>query len=305
MRGEIADHGRHQRVRHGHRQGRHPLRDALRSAGVARRLLPGSGPRRARGEPPHACCCSSARIAAAEFLHGRSLSDAPTTWRRCSAVLPGRDDPPATLASLRESLPGVAASKMRVLLTMLKEQRIVTERRGAGFKRRDPLSAERVAALVRAYEVRAESDRAKLDAMAISRVRRRCAGGSRSSNRSAERGVGAVRPLRQLHRDGGACGWRGRHRQGAARPACGAGDAPSVAEQQPGAAGGPLRLRVRHAAVNQALRQLARDGGACGWRGRLKRHTTERCRWPRARRSHRRSTTRTPGAPDAEVNGFW
>ena len=58
------DHGRHQRVRHGHRQGRHPLRRALRSAGVARRLLPGGGPRRPRrGRRPRACSCSSAPIA--------------------------------------------------------------------------------------------------------------------------------------------------------------------------------------------------------------------------------------------------
>jgi len=81
------------------------------------------------------------------------------------AVLPGPGDPPATLASLHESVPGVAASKVRVLLTMLKEQRIVGERRGAGFRRRVALGPDRVMALIRAYERRAESDRAKLDAM--------------------------------------------------------------------------------------------------------------------------------------------
>ena len=83
------------------------------------------------------------------------------------AVLPGPGDPPATLASLQDSLPGVAASKLRVLLTMLKEGRVVSERRGAGFRRRVALSPDRAATLVRAYERRAESDRAKLDAMII------------------------------------------------------------------------------------------------------------------------------------------
>ena len=50
---------------------------------------------------------------------------------------------------------------------MLKERRIVSERRGAGFRRRVALPPERAAALIRAYEVRAESDRAKLDAMVV------------------------------------------------------------------------------------------------------------------------------------------
>jgi ATP-dependent DNA helicase RecQ len=90
------------------------------------------------------------------------------------AVLPGRDDPHAPLAALRESLPGVAASKLRVLLTILKERRVITERRGAGFRRRTALDPERVAAIVRAYELRAESDRAKLDAMIIYAQTARC-----------------------------------------------------------------------------------------------------------------------------------
>jgi len=99
------------------------------------------------------------------FMAGRypTASDLDTVL----AVLPGPGDTHATLASLRASLPGVAASKLRVLLTMLKEQRIVTERRGAGFRRRAALPPERAAVLVRAYERRAESDRAKLDAMII------------------------------------------------------------------------------------------------------------------------------------------
>jgi ATP-dependent DNA helicase RecQ len=83
------------------------------------------------------------------------------------AVLPGAGDPHQPLAALRESLPGVAASKLRVLLTMLKERRIVTERRGAGFRRRVDLAPDQAAALMGAYTARADSDRAKLDAMIV------------------------------------------------------------------------------------------------------------------------------------------
>ncbi|MEO5823027.1 MAG: ATP-dependent DNA helicase RecQ [Vicinamibacteraceae bacterium] len=82
-------------------------------------------------------------------------------------VLPGPGDPPATLLSLRESLPAVASSKLRVLLTMLKEQRVVTERQRAGFRRRIALPPDRAAALMRAYELRAAADRGKLDAMVV------------------------------------------------------------------------------------------------------------------------------------------
>ena len=82
-------------------------------------------------------------------------------------VLPGATEVPATLESLRASLPAVATSKLRVLLTMLKEQRIVSERRGAGYRRRVELTPDKAAALVRSYEFRAASDRGKLDAMVI------------------------------------------------------------------------------------------------------------------------------------------
>src|SRR4029079_7081577 len=87
------------------------------------------------------------------FMAGRypTASDLDTVL----AVLPGPGDTHATLASLRDSLPGVAASKLRVLLTLLKDQRIVTERRAAGFRRRAALPPERAAVLVRAYERRA------------------------------------------------------------------------------------------------------------------------------------------------------
>jgi ATP-dependent DNA helicase RecQ len=82
-------------------------------------------------------------------------------------VLPGPDDPPQTLAAVRDVLPGIAASKVRVLLTLLKEQRLVTERRADGFRRRGLIDPARAAALIQGYEARAEADRARLDAMVV------------------------------------------------------------------------------------------------------------------------------------------
>jgi len=82
-------------------------------------------------------------------------------------VLPGPEDPPVPLAALCEVLPGVAASKVRVLLTMLKEQRIATERRGVGFRRRAGADTARAAGIIEAYEARAQADRAKLEAMIV------------------------------------------------------------------------------------------------------------------------------------------
>ena len=49
----------HQRVRHGHRQARHPLRGARRHPARGRGLLPGDRPRRPRRASPAARCCSS------------------------------------------------------------------------------------------------------------------------------------------------------------------------------------------------------------------------------------------------------
>ena len=120
------------------------------------------------------------------------------------AVLPGRGDPPATLASLRESLPGVAASKLRVLLTMLKERRVVTERRGAGFRRRTRSAPERIAALVRAYEHAPRSDRAKLDAMMIYAQTALCRWKPLLESLGETVEWERVRPLRQLQGHGGA-----------------------------------------------------------------------------------------------------
>ena len=83
------------------------------------------------------------------------------------AVLPAPEDPEQPFAALCEVLPGVAATKLRVLLTMLKEQRVVTERRGFGFRRRASANPGRATGIIEAYERRAEADRTKLDTMIV------------------------------------------------------------------------------------------------------------------------------------------
>jgi ATP-dependent DNA helicase RecQ len=99
------------------------------------------------------------------FMAGRypSAEDLDALLR----VLPGPGEPAVPLTALRDALPGVAASKVRVLLTMLMEQRIVTERRGMGFRRRSAIDPPRVGGLIDAYQVRAEADRTRLDAMVV------------------------------------------------------------------------------------------------------------------------------------------
>jgi ATP-dependent DNA helicase RecQ len=99
------------------------------------------------------------------FMAGRY----PTTedFAALLAVLPAREDPPVTLASLKASLPGVAASKIRVMLSVLKEARLVVERRGAGFRQREDLTPDRLAAIAEAYTARSDADRRKLDAIIV------------------------------------------------------------------------------------------------------------------------------------------
>ena len=57
--GRGRDRRRDQRVRHGGRQGRHPLGDPLQSAGDPRGLLPGGRPRRARRPSRRFASCST------------------------------------------------------------------------------------------------------------------------------------------------------------------------------------------------------------------------------------------------------
>jgi ATP-dependent DNA helicase RecQ len=73
---------------------------------------------------------------------------------------------PLPLAGVRGTAPGVAGSKVRVALNLLKEAGIAHEGRGArfGLNRKDVPAAE-LQALARQYEERGQADRARLERM--------------------------------------------------------------------------------------------------------------------------------------------
>ena len=81
-------------------------------------------------------------------------------------ALPAPDDPPLSIAEVRERAPGVGDTKARVVMAMLKDQRLVKARRGSRFVRAqtlaDPEALERASA---AYRERQEADQRKLEAM--------------------------------------------------------------------------------------------------------------------------------------------
>lgn len=68
---------------------------------------------------------------------------------------------------LRASLPGIAATKVRVVLSVLKEGGLVTERRGAKFKLRGRAASKAVEQLAADYDARGARDREKLERMVV------------------------------------------------------------------------------------------------------------------------------------------
>jgi ATP-dependent DNA helicase RecQ len=73
---------------------------------------------------------------------------------------------PVELSSLQECLPKVADKKLRVLLSLLKEGKLVKELRGARFRlTRSDIRHEELAALAKLSQKKAEKDREKLERM--------------------------------------------------------------------------------------------------------------------------------------------
>ena len=72
-----------------------------------------------------------------------------------------------TLAEIRAALPSLAAGKLRVMLTALKQGGLLRERRGAKYEPRPELSTASIAPLVAAYEERRLRDQTKLEQMVI------------------------------------------------------------------------------------------------------------------------------------------
>ena len=71
----------------------------------------------------------------------------------------------ATLADLRADVPAVPLSRLRVIVALLKEHRIVREHRGATFSMRSARAEDEVLGLADAWRERSEADRARLDRM--------------------------------------------------------------------------------------------------------------------------------------------
>jgi ATP-dependent DNA helicase RecQ len=76
------------------------------------------------------------------------------------------DRHPHTLAAIREAVTDVPASKVRVVLALMKELGVLLETRGARFRlSQADMSAERLEAMAREYSERSDTDRAKLERM--------------------------------------------------------------------------------------------------------------------------------------------
>jgi ATP-dependent DNA helicase RecQ len=99
------------------------------------------------------------------FLGGKypRLEEVRAVMAALHPTLDGRE--PMRLAEIREVAEGVGRDRIRVILSLLKEGRLVRERRGARFAlARDADEAELVS-LARAWPARAEADRDKLERM--------------------------------------------------------------------------------------------------------------------------------------------
>jgi ATP-dependent DNA helicase RecQ len=72
-----------------------------------------------------------------------------------------------TFDEIRESAPGIAVSKLRVILAVFKEARLVRQRPGSRFELSPRLFTESLEPLAQAYEQRRERDRQKLEQMVI------------------------------------------------------------------------------------------------------------------------------------------
>ena len=79
-----------------------------------------------------------------------------------------------TVEEIRALVPAVAASKLRVMLAALKQDRLVRERRGAKYEARPQLLSASVEPLVATYEERRQRDQAKLEQMVVYAQTARC-----------------------------------------------------------------------------------------------------------------------------------
>jgi ATP-dependent DNA helicase RecQ len=87
----------------------------------------------------------------------------------------GADHQPATSAQIQEAAPNVARTKLRSVLSMMKDLGAVRELRGSRFRlAAQDVSIEAIEGLAREYAARIEGDRNKLERMALYAQSGRC-----------------------------------------------------------------------------------------------------------------------------------
>jgi ATP-dependent DNA helicase RecQ len=74
---------------------------------------------------------------------------------------------PQSVDDIRASVPTLSAAKVRVMLTVLKDARLVQERRGGKYEARPGLVSESLDALADGYDERRQRDHAKLEQMVV------------------------------------------------------------------------------------------------------------------------------------------
>jgi len=76
-------------------------------------------------------------------------------------------DGPLTLDAIHEAAPSISVSKRRVMLSALKQARLIVERRGSRYELRKQLFSTPLDGLAAAYEERRQRDQAKLEQMVV------------------------------------------------------------------------------------------------------------------------------------------
>ena len=100
------------------------------------------------------------------FMAGRY----PTADDFITFAQPFQSAPPGTaltLAQIRTAAPNVSASKLRVIVTVLKAAGLLVERRGSRYQLTPDVSGESLQALASAYDERRQRDHTKLEQMVI------------------------------------------------------------------------------------------------------------------------------------------
>jgi len=132
------------------------------------RVLPGIRPRRTGRQAGglHPVVSAERPRPAALFMAGRypaaeDFSALVTALRAASAS----DE--QTIEEIRAAMPGVSASKLRVMLIVLKQASLIRERRGSRYVPNPALCSSSVELLAAEYEERRQRDQAKLEQMVI------------------------------------------------------------------------------------------------------------------------------------------